>query len=55
LDAIAVERVVITRPDALLDHLAKGVSAPHFLGRSAEKIVLARRQKRDTRNRRLNK
>jgi uncharacterized protein len=36
--------VRITRPDAFLDLLAEGGSAPHFLGRSAEKIVLARRQ-----------
>jgi uncharacterized protein len=34
--------VRITRPDAFLDLLAEGGSAPHFLGRSAEKIVLAR-------------
>jgi uncharacterized protein (DUF4213/DUF364 family) len=34
--------VRITDPDALLDLLAEGGSAPHFLGRSAEKIVLAR-------------
>jgi uncharacterized protein (DUF4213/DUF364 family) len=34
----------ITRPDAFLDLLAEGGSAPHFLGHSAEKIVLARRQ-----------
>jgi uncharacterized protein len=36
--------VRITAPDAFLDLLAEGGSAPHFLGRSAEKIVLARRQ-----------
>jgi uncharacterized protein (DUF4213/DUF364 family) len=36
--------VRITRPDAFLDLLAEGGSAPHFLGHSAEKIVLARRQ-----------
>jgi uncharacterized protein len=35
--------VRITEPDAFLDLLAEGGSAPHFLGRSAEKIVLARR------------
>ena len=35
--------VRITRPDDFLDLLAEGGSAPHFLGRSAEKIVLARR------------
>lgn len=35
--------VRITRPDEFLDLLAEGGSAPHFLGRSAEKIVLARR------------
>ncbi len=32
----------ITRPDDFLDLLAEGGSAPHFLGHSAEKIVLAR-------------
>ena len=35
--------VRITAPDAFLDLLAEGGSAPHFLGHSAEKIVLARR------------
>lgn len=35
--------VRITEPDAFLDLLAEGGAAPHFLGRSAEKIVLARR------------
>jgi uncharacterized protein (DUF4213/DUF364 family) len=35
--------VRITRPDDFLDLLAEAGSAPHFLGRSAEKIVLARR------------
>jgi len=35
--------VRISRPDAFLDLLAEGGSAPHFLGDSAEKIVLARR------------
>ncbi len=35
--------VRITEPDAFLDLLAEGGSAPHFLGRSAEKIVLARK------------
>jgi len=35
--------VRITEPDAFLDLLAEGGSAPHFLGRSAEKVVLARR------------
>ncbi len=35
--------VRITQPDAFLDLLAEGGSAPHFLGRSAEKIVLTRR------------
>jgi uncharacterized protein len=35
--------VRITRPDAFLDLLAEGGSAPHFLGHSAEKVVLARR------------
>ena len=33
--------VRITRPDEFLDLLAEGGSAPHFLGRSAEKVVLA--------------
>ena len=37
--------VRITEPDAFLDLLAEGGSAPHFLGRCAEKIVLARRSK----------
>jgi uncharacterized protein (DUF4213/DUF364 family) len=36
--------VRITRPDEFLDLLAEGGSAPHFLGHSAEKIVLARRR-----------
>ncbi len=35
--------VRITAPDAFLDLLGEGGAAPHFLGRSAEKIVLARR------------
>ncbi len=35
--------VRVTQPDAFLDLLAEGGSAPHFLGRSAEKIVLARK------------
>jgi uncharacterized protein (DUF4213/DUF364 family) len=35
--------VRITRPDEFLDLLAEGGSAPHFLGHSAEKIVLARK------------
>lgn len=35
--------VRIVNPDAFLDLLAEGGAAPHFLGRSAEKIVLARR------------
>ena len=35
--------VRITRPDAFLDLLAEGGSAPHFLGGSAEKIVLAKK------------
>jgi len=39
--------VRITRPDDFLDLLAEGGSAPHFLGNSAEKIVLARRQNED--------
>ena len=36
--------VRITRPDEFLDLLAEGGSAPHFLGHSAEKVVLARRR-----------
>jgi len=35
--------VRIAEPDAFLDLLAEGGSAPHFLGRSAEKIVLAKK------------
>jgi uncharacterized protein (DUF4213/DUF364 family) len=35
--------VRITAPDAFLDLLAEGGAAPHFLGHTAEKIVLARR------------
>jgi uncharacterized protein len=35
--------VRITDPDALLDVLAEGGSGYHFFGRSAEKVVLARR------------
>ena len=35
--------VRITQPDAFLDLLAEGGAAPHFLGHTAEKIVLARR------------
>jgi uncharacterized protein len=35
--------VRITHPDGFLDLLAEGGSAPHFLGHSAEKVVLARR------------
>ena len=35
--------VRIARPDAFLDLLAEGGSAPHFLGHSAEKLVLARK------------
>ena len=35
--------VRITQPDAFLDLLAEGGSAPPFLGRSAEKIVLAKK------------
>jgi uncharacterized protein (DUF4213/DUF364 family) len=35
--------VRITAPDAFLDLLAEGGSAPHFLGHSAEKIVLAKK------------
>jgi len=33
----------ITEPNAFLDLLAEGGSAPHFLGHSAEKIVLAKK------------
>ena len=35
--------VRITQPDAFLDLIAEAGSAPHFLGHSAEKMVLARR------------
>jgi uncharacterized protein len=35
--------VRITEPDSFLDLLAEGGSAPDFLGRSAEKIVLAKK------------
>jgi uncharacterized protein (DUF4213/DUF364 family) len=35
--------VRITEPDAFLDALAEGGSAPDFLGRSAQKVVLVRR------------
>ena len=35
--------VRITEPDAFLDVLAEGGSGYHFFGRSAQKIVLARR------------
>jgi uncharacterized protein len=35
--------VCITQPDAFLDLLAEGGSGYHFFGRSAEKVVLARR------------
>ena len=35
--------VHITKPDAFLDLIAEGGAAPHFLGKSAEKIVLARK------------
>lgn len=35
--------VRITQPDAFLDLLAEGGSGHHFFGRSAEKLVLARR------------
>lgn len=35
--------VRITAPDAFLDVLAEGGSGYHFFGRSAEKVVLARR------------
>jgi hypothetical protein len=46
LDAIAVERAVIgldfprARPDGVLDLLAEGDPALHFLGGSAEKVVM---------------
>ena len=36
--------VRITEPDAFLDLIAEGGSAPHFLGGVAEKIVFARRR-----------
>ena len=39
--------VRIAAPDAFLDLLAEGGAAPQFLGRSAEKIVLARRPATD--------
>jgi len=35
--------VRITEPDAFLDLLAEGGSGYHFFGRSAQKLVLARR------------
>jgi uncharacterized protein (DUF4213/DUF364 family) len=35
--------VRITDPDAFLDLIAEGGAAPHFLGKSAEKIMLARK------------
>jgi uncharacterized protein len=35
--------VRITEPEAFLDLIAEGGSAPHFLGHSAEKIVLAKK------------
>ncbi len=35
--------VRITAPDAFLDLLAEGGSGYHFFGRSAQKLVLARR------------
>lgn len=38
--------VRITEPDAFLDLVAEGGSAPHFLGSVAEKIVLARKSAR---------
>jgi uncharacterized protein len=41
--------VRITDPDAFLDLIAEGGSAPHFLGGVAEKIVLARRRAAATR------
>jgi len=34
--------VRVTAPDELLDLLAEGGAAPHFLGRQAQKVVLAR-------------
>ena len=43
--ADALGSVRITQPDAFLDLLAEGGSAPHFLGHSANKIVLARQAK----------
>lgn len=41
VDILGSVRVI--RPDAFLDLLAEAGSAPHFLGHSAEKIVLARK------------
>jgi uncharacterized protein (DUF4213/DUF364 family) len=41
--ADALGCVGITEPDAFLDLLAEGGSGYHFLGRSAQKLVLARR------------
>ena len=35
--------VRITEPDAFLDVLAEGGSGYHFLGRTAQKVVLVRR------------
>jgi len=35
--------VRITEPDAFLDLLAEGGSGYHFFGRTAQKLVLARR------------
>ena len=35
--------VRITDPDAFLDMLAEGGSGYHFLGRTAQKVVLVRR------------
>jgi uncharacterized protein (DUF4213/DUF364 family) len=42
--------VRITEPDAFLDLIAEGGSAPHFLGGVAEKIVLARLPARTSAN-----
>jgi uncharacterized protein len=36
--------IQVTAPDAFLDVLAEGGSGYHFFGKSAEKIVLVRRQ-----------
>jgi hypothetical protein len=42
-DPITGGSVLITAPDDFLDLLAEGGSGYHFLGRSAQKVVLVRR------------